>query len=109
MSKERFKRGQSRYITRGISERLPPEIQIILWRMVESLKNEIKLDYLQVFRLETLGSLEDDSLVQVIIHEQEKPQYSRRYYFPDLRIGVTGKVYIIDDGEHSTMLWAEEY
>jgi len=23
--------------------------------------------------------------------------------------GVTGKIYIIDDGEYATMLWADEY
>ena len=109
MKEERFKQGQLRYMTKGISEGLPIEIQILLWGMTDRLRVVKELDYLQVFELETIGDREKGVLVQVITHSQEQPKYSRTYYIPMAGNGATGKVYIIDDGEHATMLWADEY
>lgn len=109
MEEKRFRKGQPRYMTRGISEGLPPVIQMVLWNMVDILRNVEKLDYLQVFELETIGDKEEGALVQVITHSQEQPRYSRVCYIPTMGKGVTGKVYIIDDGEYATMLWADEY
>lgn len=109
MAEKRFPKGQSRYMTRGISERLPPVVQMLLWGMVDALRNVRKLDYLQVFELETIGDREEGTVVQVITHSQEQPRYSRVCYIPIMDEGVTGKVYIIDDGEYATMLWADEY
>lgn len=40
-----------KYITIGISENIPLEIQIILWDMVVSMP--VKKDYLQIFELST--------------------------------------------------------
>lgn len=109
MKEEKFKEGQPRYMTRGISEEVPLEIQIILWGMVDALRRVKKLDYLQIFQLETIGNQEEGTLVQVITHSQEQPKYGRVYYIPTMGNGVTGKIYIIDDGEYATMLWADEY
>lgn len=100
MKEERFREGQPRYMTRGISEGVPLEIQMILWGMVDALRKAKKLDYLQIFELETTGNQEEGTLVQVITHSQEQPKYG---------VIVTGKIYIIDDGEYATMLWADEY
>ena len=109
MKEKRFKEGQPRYMTRGVNESLPPKMQMILWRMVDNLRNVEKLDYLQVFELEMIRSQEEGTLVQVVTHSQEQPRYSMVYYFPIAENGVTGKIYIIDDGEYATMLWADEY
>ena len=109
MSEERFKDGQPRYISRGVSEHIPKEIQIFLWKMIDILKTTIKPDYLQIFRLETIGSSEEGTLVQVITHSQERPNYERTYYFPMVEKGVTEKVYIIDSEEYATMILASEY
>ena len=57
---------------------------------------------MQIFRLsESNGK-------QRIVHEQEVPEYKREYLlaFPE---PVNAKVYVIDDGDHCTMLLAEEY
>ena len=109
MKYEYFKDGQKRYITMGIHQRLPPTIQFFLWRMVELMKQNFEADYLQVFNLEVIGDKEDDSLVQVITHSQEVPEYERIYYFPILSgITATGKIYIMDEGDHAIMLWADE-
>ena len=92
----------SRYVTRGATTDIPTELQLILWMMVDSLK--IEKDYLQVFRLTNEGGK------QKIVHSQEQPDYRKEYVInhTDWEPVVT-KVYIIDDGDHSTMLLAEEY
>ena len=109
MSEERFKDGQPRYISRGVSEHIPKEIQIFLWKMLDIQRETTKPDYLQVFRLETIENSEDGTLVQVITHSQERPNYERTYYFPMVEKGVTEKVYIIDSEEYATMILASEY
>ncbi len=90
-----------RYLTKGVQIEVPFDLQMFMWYLVNNL-NEPK-DYLQVFRLSV-----SEKGNQHIIHEQEVPAYSREY---DVRIDnpINAKVYVIDDGEHSTMLLAEEY
>ena len=43
----------NRYMTRGIKETLDISLQMMLWKMVDDLKEskEIELDYLQVFKI----------------------------------------------------------
>ena len=89
-----------RYLTRGVQSEIPFELQMFMWHLIDELP-ELR-DYLQVFRLTAFDSN------QQLIHEQEEPNYYKEYF---LNIGfpVTAKVYVIDDGTHSTMLLAEEY
>ena len=91
----------SRYITKGINEELPLSIQILLWSLVDSLL--IEKDYLQIFTIKIIrGNLLE------ITHSQEKPVYTQTIQtIGDIDRNM--KVYIIDDGEYSTMLFAEEY
>ena len=91
----------SRYITKGINEELPLSIQILLWSLVDSLL--IEKDYLQIFNIKVIrGNLLE------ITHSQEKPVYTQIIQAVG-DIDRDMKVYIIDDGEYSTMLFAEEY
>jgi hypothetical protein len=46
--------------------------------------------------------------VQRISHSSEEPEYKMEYLMPS-ESPITQKVYVIDDGDHSTMLLAEEY
>lgn len=95
----------NRYLTRGIDEQVPIELQIMLWSMVDNMPVEEK-DYLQVFEL---SSREKNGVkIQHIHHFQEQPEYSEtaELIFP---VPITDKIYIIDDGDHSTMLFASEY
>jgi hypothetical protein len=46
--------------------------------------------------------------LQSITHTSEKPEYRMEYLFPT-DSPITEKLYIIDDGDHSTMLLASEY
>lgn len=59
-------------------------------------------DYLQVFSLSTYNGR------QRIKHTQEVPEYNREFFF-DTDCPVTEKIFVIDDGTHSTMLLANEY
>ena len=90
-----------RYATRGISGDLPLELQILLWSFIDSMEADEK-DYLQV------SCLSAENGKQKIIHEQEQPEYRREYLFP-CESPVDAKIFVIDDGDHSTMLFAEEY
>lgn len=96
----------SRYITRGIQSEVPIALQTFLWSCIKSLQQEMELDYLQVFDLKKEKT--DNGYIQIIVHEQEVPEYRMTYRitFPDIK---EVKIFIIDDGDHSTMLLAEEY
>lgn len=107
--KRLFSAGKPRYVTRGIHEKLPIEYQIILWEMVNELGKKKPLDYLQVFEFRVKEGEAGNGMLQIIRHFQEQPEYSNTYTLPVFTEAVTGKVYITDDGEYSTMLWAEEY
>ena len=73
--------------------------------LIDGLANTQKhqQDYLQIFRL-TIA--EDGS--QILQHSQENPHYTASYKLYILN-PIHAKVYVIDDGDHSTMLLAEEY
>ncbi|MCR4888231.1 MAG: DUF960 domain-containing protein [Ruminococcus sp.] len=89
-----------RYLTCGVDNTIPIELQLFLWECVEHMP--APKDYLQVFELKPVGSL------QSITHSSEKPEYHMEYLLP-LDTQITEKLYIIDDGDHSTMLLASEY
>ena len=89
-----------RYMTRGVQAEIPLDLQLFLWCLINKLPEP--KDYLQVFRL-SIGVNG-----QHIVHEQEVPEYHEEYDF-QIDNPVTAKVYVIDDGDHSTMLLAEEY
>jgi len=89
------------YCTSGISERLPIMTQIFLWGLIETMEVP-EQDYLQVFTF----SVENGQ--QKILHEQEYPEYSAEHLFPSTD-PIEGKIFVIDDETHSTMLFAEEY
>jgi hypothetical protein len=90
----------NRYITKGVQENISLELQIFIWDCIDNL-SEPK-DYLQVFNLSVVDSL------QRIIHSTEEPEYKKEYLIPSDN-PITEKVYVIDDGDYSTMLLAEEY
>ena len=89
-----------RYLTCEVDNTIPIELQLFLWSCVDQLPE--KRDYLQVFDLEQVGTM------QSITHRSEQPEYRKVYLLP-LDTPIADKVYIIDDGDHSTMLLASEY
>ena len=89
-----------RYITRGIIDMIPLELQLFMWDCVDRMPEP--KDYFQVFELNDLRSM------QHIVHKSEQPEYKMNYFIPTSK-ALTAKVYIIDSEEYSTMLLAEEY
>ena len=89
-----------RYLTRGIIDTIPLELQLFMWDCVDRMP-ELK-DYFQIFELSNLENM------QRIVHKSEQPKYKMNYFIPTSK-AVTAKVYIIDSEEYSTMLLAEEY
>ena len=89
-----------KFITCGVANTIPELLQIIMWELIKTIP--VDTDYLQVF------SLSPDINGQRIIHSQENPDYKKEYVF-NLDTAVVGKVFVIDDGTHSTMLMNYEY
>ena len=89
-----------RYLTCGVDSTIPLELQLFLWDCVEHMP--APKDYLQVFELSPSGPM------QSIIHRSEEPEYRKVYLLPS-DAPITEKVYVIDDGDHSTMLLSSEY
>ena len=97
----------NRYVTREVNEEVDIRLQLIMWSMIDKLKDEesVELDYLQVFKIRKEGKK------IVISQSQEVPEYSCTYEreLEDIQIYDEIKVYVIDSGEYSTMLFPSEY
>ena len=98
----------NRYITKGIQEEIPVELQIFLWNRIEMLKKLVQeLEYLQVFVLTSERA--DDILIQIVEHRQEVPEYNKIHKILCKEM-VDAKIFVIDDENgHATMMLAEEY
>lgn len=100
---------ENRYVTCGINDELPREMQLMLWLAIDSVRimTDEKLDYLQIFTFKKIS----DEILEVR-HEQEHPArvwVHHTGYKDSYRNFIGEKVYVIDDGDHSTMLFAHEY
>ena len=93
---------KERYLSRGVQENLSIPVQITLWRMIE--KVTVEKDYLQIFEL---SQLPNNQLR--ILHKQELPEYTSELSTNGNLPKEKLKIYVIDDGEYSTMLLADEY
>lgn len=98
----------NRYVTREVNEEVDIRLQLIMWSMLDKLKDEgnVELDYLQVFRIRKEGNK------IVISQSQEVPEYSCTYEIEleDIQIDDEIKLYVIDNGfEGSIILFPWEY
>ena len=100
---------ETRYVTGGIDERVPQELQFLIWASIEAriFFADGKIDYLQVFTFKKL-----DEEILALHHEQEQPPLLNVHYTnyrPEYEEILNEKIFVIDDGDHSTMLFAYEY
>lgn len=102
----------NRYITRGINESIPLEIQILIWDMVNLRDHHCtkETDYLHIFRLK------QDDIALDIIHEQEKPAFKLETHYINYKNNekaLPNKVYVIREDDvdafYYVMLLPEEY
>ena len=101
-----FKR-HNRYVSRKVNDEVDIRIQMIIWSMIDKFKDEgdVELDYLQIFKIRKEGK-------KIVINQsQEVPEYSCTYEIEveDIQIDDEIKIYVIDSGEYSTMLFPSEY
>ena len=96
-----FEPNKPRYLTRGVDAKIPLDIQIFLWNVINHMPES--KDYLQVFRLNDVNGL------QVIEHSAEQPEYQMQYILTQIEKPVIAKIYCIDSKDYCTMLLAEEY
>lgn len=94
---------ENRYMTKGIADSIDFGLQVLLWNLIDEL--EIEKDYLQVFQIRGTGKS------CIIEHSQEVPEYKRVYEYPGtiMELGEEVTIFAIDDGNNSTMLFADEY
>lgn len=90
-----------RYLTREVANQVPIDIQILMWDLVERLEEK---DYLQIFELIPIGS----EIVE-LIHKQEIPETTSIYKIKNTEIKNQMKLYIIDNGEYSTLMFSHEF
>ena len=98
MIKIKFK--NQRYLTAGVKTNVSLPLQLLMWQLIDELDGE--RDYLQVFKC---GCFEGK---QKIEHVQEEPEYQKEYQFFTDTLFV-GKIFVIDNGQYTTMMLAEEY
>lgn len=90
-----------RFITRGVDCKVDPLLQLFMWECIDAMPPP--RDYLQVFELSP-----QEKAIR-IHHTQEQPEYSKEYLFYTDAPFFTGKIFVINDGTHSTMLLSNEY
>lgn len=98
---------KNRYITRGVNQEVDIRLQMIMWELIDQLKEkrDIVVDYLQVFNIHR-------SKNKIIIeHRQEILDYNKVYEVTLKEINLLDKtkIFVIDSEEYSTMLLPEEY
>ncbi len=86
------------FTTRAVKEELPQEVLLFIVGLVQNMHKEIKeVDYLQVITIEN----------NTLIHTQEIPEYKKEYM---LSIPIENcKLFFIDNGEYSTLMFNHEY
>ena len=105
-----FDKQENRYITRGVNEQVPKEIQQRCFQLIDekAKQTEIQLDYLQIFEF----NRDDQRGTITIIHRQEEPffiDYHECRITDTLASFQIKKLWVSDDHTHQTMLLPEEY
>lgn len=94
-----------RYVTPGVIALLSVEMQMFLWNLIERMKPEVELDYLQIFELKP-----GKNSGQTIRHFQEIPRLEKEYVFDNVANPLTARLFIIaiDEDGQSIMMLPEE-
>ncbi len=86
------------FTTRAVKEELPEEVLLFIVGLVKNMHREVKeVDYLQVITIEN----------NTLIHTQEIPEYKKSYTL--LTTINRCKLFFIDSGEYSTLMFSHEY
>lgn len=94
---------KNKYTTKEINEKISLIHVMLMFELVHDMN--IKKDYLQIFKLFVDN---ENKNLQIVEHSQEQPYYTRLHKFITLN-PVEAKIYVVDDGEYSVMMFADEY
>ncbi|MBP2100661.1 DUF960 family protein [Enterococcus rivorum] len=105
-----FEKNDNRYLTKGVNEQLPKEIQVYCWQLIDQKRKEAetKLDYLQIFEF----NRDEQRQAVEVIYRQEEPFFITYHEYKitnSLSNFQVKKLWVIDDGTNQTMLLPEEY
>lgn len=98
----------NRYMTKNIADTLPDELKMLIWKIIDDeLNSSDDTDYLQVFTFKKVG----ESILAVTREQEQPPKTTVVYieYKAEYQSILDRKIFVIDDTDHSTMLYAEEY
>ena len=86
------------FTTRTVKEELPEEVLLFIVGLVKNMHREVKeVDYLQVITIKN----------NTLIHTQEIPEYKKSNTL--LTTINRCKLFFIDSGEYSTLMFSHEY
>jgi hypothetical protein len=101
-----FEKEKNRFATSFIDNGVPIEIQSLIWSIIDELrvKRQEEMDYLQVFQL----TIQDG--FQIINNIQEQP-FKEECFKVVLSKNkmLTTKIWVLDDGNYTTMLFPSDY
>ncbi len=79
------------FMTKTVKAEIPWDLILFIVSIVQNMPKDIEVDYLQV----------------ILIHKQEEPEYHKEY---TLKIPTKKcKLFFIDNGEYSTLMFSHEY
>ena len=85
------------FSTALVQKQIPKELILFIISLIKELQKNIQIDYFQVFEIRK----------GVLTHTQEIPEYRKEYPLPILVENC--KLFFIDSGEYSTLLFDHEY
>lgn len=85
------------FMTRTVKEEIPWDLIFFIVSLVQNIPKDIEVDYLQT--IEIKGN--------VLTHKQEEPEYTKEYNlkYPTKKC----KMFFIDNGQYSTLMFSHEY
>ena len=97
-----------RYVTRSIADAVAVDIQQLVWALLdERRKSKEEMDYLQVFDL-AMETMMGECL-QKVLHSQEQPSYENLTFHRTFSMPLTMTIWVLDDGDRTTMLLPSDY
>ena len=97
-----------RYVSRAIADAVAVDIQQLVWALLdERRKSKEEMDYLQVFDL-AMETMMGECL-QKVLHSQEQPSYENLTFHRTFSMPLTMTIWVLDDGDRTTMLLPSDY
>ena len=85
------------FMTRAVKEEVPWDLILYIVSLVQNMPKDIEVDYLQTI----------DIRDNILTHKQEEPEYQKEY---TLKIPTKKcKLFFIDNGQYSTLMFSHEY